>query len=456
MTRNIVQIVADDLGFGDLGHFNGGVTHTPNIDRLFQKGATFTNAFSASAVCAPARAALLTGRYPHRTGAIDTLEGRGLDRIALRERTAADAFGAAEYRTGLIGKWHNGALDPRFSPTARGFEHFIGFQGGWLDYWEWTISDNGASRTKDGRYLTDVWAEAASSFVADQDPRPFYLMLAFNAPHFPLQAHEADLASVRSRVNVTTEVATIYAMVEAMDRAVGDVLAALEASGRLSDTLVLFTSDNGPHLGGASARPNLNLRDFKGTVYEGGIHVPFAAYCPGTIAEGQAIDSTLHFVDVLPTMLESTGVELAEGAQHVDGRSVWKTLAAAQVENPVRCWQWNRYSPVHNCNAAIREGRWKLVLPPIPEAMVVTPEDLEMDGDLKYRPGMHTTIRLGEPARSVPTDNEAELYDMEVDPGETTDLAGQHPKIVARLLLQLRGWFDSVEADRAIGLQSNL
>lgn len=455
MGLNIVQIVADDLGFGDIGRFNNGLTHTPNIDRLFREGTTFANAFSASPVCAPARAALLTGRYPHRTGAIDTLEGRGLDRIALREQTAANAFSQAGYRTGLVGKWHNGALDPRFAPAARGFQHFVGFQGGWMDYWDWKISCNGQKREKDGRYLTDVWAEEASAFVADKDDRPFYLMLAFNAPHYPLQAHQADLEAVKSRMQVTEEVATIYAMVEAMDRAVGQVLGALEASGQLENTLVLFTSDNGPHLAGASARPNLNLRDFKGKVYEGGIHVPFAAYCPGTIPAGRTENSSLHFVDMLPTLLEATGAAPAAGALPMDGRSIWAALARSSVDDPTRYWQWNRYSPVQNCNAAVREGRWKLVFPPIPEAMIVTPEDLQMDEDLKYHPELHPTIRAGEPPRTVPSENAAELYDVDADPGETTNLASRYPDIVERLSGQLKGWFDSVEADRAVGLASN-
>ncbi|WP_165368204.1 sulfatase-like hydrolase/transferase, partial [Phytoactinopolyspora endophytica] len=128
---NIIHIVVDDLGHGDLGFMNDGRSRTPNLDRLAADGVVLRNHYSASPVCAPARASFLTGRYPHRTGAVDTLEGRGLDRIGLRERLVADDLCAAGYATGLVGKWHNGALDDRFHPTRRGFHEFVGFSGGW-------------------------------------------------------------------------------------------------------------------------------------------------------------------------------------------------------------------------------------------------------------------------------------------------------------------------------------
>jgi arylsulfatase B len=141
---NLVVIVADDMGYGDIGAFGNAAVQTPALDALAAEGLVLTQHYSASPVCAPARAGLLTGRYPHRTGAIDTLEGRGLDRLALRESTIADALKAAGYATGLIGKWHPGALDTRYHPNRRGFEQFAGFRGGWQDYWE-SITD-GESR----------------------------------------------------------------------------------------------------------------------------------------------------------------------------------------------------------------------------------------------------------------------------------------------------------------------
>ena len=136
---NCVVVVADDMGYGDLGLFNDGRCATPNLDRMASEGLCLTQHYSGSPVCAPSRAALLTGKYPHRTGAIDTLQGRGLDRIGLGQTTLADVFRQAGYRTGLLGKWHNGALDPRFHPNARGFEEFVGFCGGYCDYYEYYL-----------------------------------------------------------------------------------------------------------------------------------------------------------------------------------------------------------------------------------------------------------------------------------------------------------------------------
>ncbi|MDQ1373292.1 MAG: arylsulfatase, partial [Actinomycetota bacterium] len=185
---NLLVILADDMGYGDFSCFNHGASSTPVLDQLVGDGTCLTQHYSASPVCAPARASLLTGRYPHRTGAIDTLEGRGLDRIKLSERTLADLLAAAGYATGLVGKWHNGALDDRYHPNRRGFAEFAGFRGGWSDYWHWYMDRNGSVQQGDGRYLTDVLTEEAVAFVRRHRTEPFFLHLAYSAPHFPLQA----------------------------------------------------------------------------------------------------------------------------------------------------------------------------------------------------------------------------------------------------------------------------
>ncbi|MGH2897111.1 MAG: sulfatase-like hydrolase/transferase, partial [Solirubrobacteraceae bacterium] len=250
MRPNIVLIVADDLGYGDLGCWNGGLSQTPALDALVAEGVSLAQHYSASPVCAPARAALLTGRHPHRTGAIDTLELRGLDRLALRETTIADLLRRAGYATGMVGKWHNGALDPRYHPNRRGFEEFAGFSGGWHPYFDWRLDRNGVESKSDGRYLTDVFTDEAIGFIERHARAPFFLYLAYSAPHFPFEAPAEDVAPFAETGRFTRAVATLYGMVRAMDRGVARVREALARSGLEQNTLVLFTSDNGPQFGG--------------------------------------------------------------------------------------------------------------------------------------------------------------------------------------------------------------
>jgi arylsulfatase A-like enzyme len=154
---NIVLILADDMGYGDFSAFNGGLSRTPTLDALIDESVCLTQHYTASCVCNPSRATLLTGRYPHRTGSIDTLEWWGLERLALRETTLADVLQGMGYATGLVGKWHLGAFDPRYHPNARGFDEAVCFRGGMHDYYNWRVEYNDRVERADGRYLTDVW-----------------------------------------------------------------------------------------------------------------------------------------------------------------------------------------------------------------------------------------------------------------------------------------------------------
>ena len=154
---NVILIVADDLGYGDLAIFGNPVVRTPHLDALARSGVLLSQHYSGSPICAPARASILTGRYNHRTGAVDVPSNRGLDRIALAEQTIADRFKSAGYATGMVGKWHNGVHDMRYHPNSRGFDEFAGFLNGGMDYWEWVLDYNGSPRPSDGRYLTDVF-----------------------------------------------------------------------------------------------------------------------------------------------------------------------------------------------------------------------------------------------------------------------------------------------------------
>ncbi len=450
---NIVVIVADDMGFGDLSCYNGGLSSTPVLDQLVADGTSLTQHYSASPVCAPARASLLTGRYPHRTGAIDTLEGRGLDRLALDERTIADLLRAGGYATGLVGKWHNGALDDRYHPNQRGFDEFAGFSGGWSDYWMWRLDRNGTKTGADGRYLTDVLTDEAIEFVGRHAREPFFLHLAYSAPHFPLQAPDGDVAPFAESGRFTSAVVNIYGMLASLDRGIGRLLDELSALGLVDDTLVLFTSDNGPQFTGTgdndSTRFNCGYRGAKLLVYEGGIRLPAILRWPSGLAERIPIDDLVHFTDWLPTLLAVAGLE-PPAELHLDGVNVLPLLQGEPGEVPsTRFWQWNRYQPVAQCNAAMRDGSWKLVRPAIAEAMEVAQEDLAMDVQLKYSPDAHREIRSSPfPDRVMPPPPPAQLFDLASDPGEAHDLAPAEPARVARMEAALSAWFEEVEADR--------
>ena len=213
---NVLLIVADDMGYGDFGTFNPGVVQTPNLDELLVQGTCFRQHYSASPICSPARASLVTGRVPQRTGAITQHELHGLDRIALREVTMADMFQSSGYSTGLVGKWHNGALDRRYEPNARGFQEFVGFCGGWSDYYDYTLRVNESYRKSDGSYLTDVFTDEALSFIKRHKEEPFFLQLAYTAPHAPFQAPDELVEKYKAKGH-NRITATTYAMIEIMD-----------------------------------------------------------------------------------------------------------------------------------------------------------------------------------------------------------------------------------------------
>jgi len=449
---NIIFIMADDMGYGDFGAFNDGRSDTPTLDRLVGESVCLTQHYSASPVCAPARAGLLTGRYPHRTGAIDTFEGRGLDRIALRETTMADLFKAAGYRTGLVGKWHNGALDSRYHPNARGFDEFIGFQGGWQDYYRWRLDYNGKFQKGDGRYLTDVFTDEGIHFIKRNHKNPFFLHLSYNAPHFPMQAPDQKVQKYIDR-GFNKGVALVYAMIECMDQGIERVLETIQQTGIKNNTIVIFTSDNGPDFGGvdemSKKRFNCQFNGFKGNVYEGGIRLPLTMRWPEGLDGGRKFDQMTHFTDWLPTLLACAEIE-ASAQLNLDGQNLLPVLRGEQgTLNPKRFWQWNRYMPEITTNAAMRNGDWKLVRPDMPEAKFVAPADLAFDIAIKYHPELfHDILDIPEPIRDMPPAPPAQLFNLKDDPCEGNDLAPKYPERVDQMLSQLEGWFGEVEADR--------
>lgn len=451
---NIVFILADDMGYGDFSAFNGGLSSTPTLDSLREESLCLTQQYTASPVCNPSRACLLTGRYPHRTGSIDTLEWRGLERLALRERTLADLLQNAGYATGLIGKWHLGAFDPRYHPNRRGFDEAVCFRGGMHDYYQWRLEFNDAVHRGDGRYLTDVWTGEAVKFIERHRQEPFFLHLTFNAPHTPLQVPEEETESFLGKEGLSKGVATLYGMIHRMDTGVARLLSTLDHCGLRENTIVLFTSDNGPQFGGEGEmkldRFNCHFNGAKGSVYEGGLRVPMLIRWPAGLPGGREVTDMVHFSDWMPTLLAMAGLELPPDNLPLDGVNVLPVLRgeSGKVQTN-RCWQWNRYTPLVECNAAIREGDWKLVRPAIREAMEVP--DLQWLHTCMYEHEYfieHGIIREPDPPREIPAPPPAELYNLAEDPLERRDLASQHPDIAHHLLVDLENWFEEVEAER--------
>ncbi len=450
MTKpNIILIIADDMGYGDFGIFNDQISCTPQLDALVEQGLTLTQHYSAAPVCAPARAALMTGRYPHRTGGIDTLEARGLDRLRLDERTLADVLGGAGYATALIGKWHNGALDPRYHPTARGYQEFIGFQGGWNPYYSYRLDRNGTIEYGDkNQYLTDVFSDAAVDFIERNQRGPFFLQLAYNAPHFPLEAPDA-IARKYADMGFSLGVSLLYAMIEVMDAGIGRITAQLDDLGIVDNTILMFTSDNGPALGDwngfSQRRFNYNFNGGKGNTYEGGIRVPMILRWPDGLTGGIRSDAMAHFSDWFPTLLNLAGVDVPSD-RPLDGVDISPALRGdTSGVYPQRCWQWNRYTPLGECNAAIRDGDWKLLRPLIPEAMQVSALDTAQDHAIKYYPERFADIiREPDPPRTVPEPPAPLLFNIAEDPFERQDLAAQQPGRVEAMERELERWFVDV------------
>ncbi len=415
---NVILILADDMAVGDLSCRNGGRSRTPNLDRLWREGVNFPRACSGSAVCAPARAALLTGRYPHRTGAV-TLNMEKypeLSRIRKDETTMADLFRAGGYRTGLIGKWHSGA-GPEYHPLSRGFDEFEGFIGHLYvpNYFNFKLDIQRAKTAFPGRYLTEDLSARALNFVRRHRDERFFLHLAHYAPHRPLGAPEERIQPYVER-GLDRETATVYAMIEIMDEGIGALLAELERLKLRDNTIVIFASDNGPDPLVAE-RFNLDQRGTKYTIYQGGIHVPFVFQWPARYAAGTRAE-VVHFTDVLPTLVELCGLDA--GGLKFDGASLAPILAAKKGALPKRrFWQWNRLTPRYTHNAAVREGDWKLVRP-------------------------YVTRNIPKADSTLPP----ALYNLADDPAESRDVSGENRELTERLAAALERWSVEVERDR--------
>jgi arylsulfatase A len=446
---NIVLILADDMGCGDIGAFNFGTSQTPVLDSLLEDGAWLTQHYAGSAVCAPSRAALLTGRYPQRTGTIDTQVDYGLRDMAARERTIADLLRQNGYATGHIGKWHLGWRNPGCRPLNRGFDEAISLET--THHWDWVINRNGKREESDGRYLADVLNDEAVGFIHRHQNEPFFLYLAHFAPHTPLLAPEQDIEPFR-RQGLSEELSTLYGMIRCMDRGIGRVLDELDRVGLRENTLVIFSSDNGPQFATSWTdryrieRYNFGFRGHKDLVCEGGIRVPAIIRWPAGLKVHGAIHDVTHFCDWLPTLLAAAGMALPKDNLPLDGRSLLPLLRGEQAELPERrFWQFSRYYPTAYHNAAVRDGDWKLVRPVMGDGV-----DGPVLGILKPRGIVeppHQFIEDTPYIPQLPPGLPAQLFNLRTDPQELHDLAAQYPDRVERMEQMLDDWFYAVMTD---------
>ena len=402
---NVLLILADDHGYGDISAHNGPAIQTPHIDRIAAGGARFTKFYANSSVCSPSRASLMTGRYPDRAGVpgvIRTHPENSWGYFRQDAVTLPSALKQKDYHTALIGKWHLG-LQPENHPCKRGFDHFHGFLGDMMDdYYTHLRHDINYMRhdleTIDPRgHATDLFTEWSMDFMRSQaqSSDPFFLYLAYNAPHTPIQPPDDWVERVREREpDISPQRAKYIALVEHMDAGIGRVLDTLVETDQLSNTLVIYTSDNGGDMKvGAHNGP---LRGQKGDMYEGGIRVPTCAMWPGNIPEGYVTDQVALLMDLFPTVCEVADAPITH---EIEGRSIWQTLQGEQQDLSERILYWLR-----------REGGG---------TFFGQPQHAVRQGDIKL---LHN--RPFEPL---------ELYDLSSDPLETTNNVETHAELFGEM-----------------------
>ncbi len=411
---NIVIILADDLGYGDLGFQGCPDIPTPRIDSLAMNGARCTNGYVTGPNCSPTRAGLLTGRYQQRFGhEFNPAETRG-ERfgLPLSETTIANRLKAGGYVTGIIGKWHLG-FTRQYHPQMRGFDEFFGFLGGARPYFpgRGAAIYRGTEAVREREYLTDAFGREAVSFITRHKDRPFLLYLAFNAVHLPKQATDDRLARFAS---ITDPARRNYAAVlAALDEAVGKVLDAVRSERLEEKTLIFFLSDNGgpTRMGGINGSRNAPLRGSKRTTLEGGVHVPFVVQWKGKIPAGTIYDQPVIQLDILPTALAAAGVGIRPEWQ-LDGVDLVPYLRRQTSGPPHEALFWRQGKQM-----AIRKGDWKLV---------------RYDRAVEI-PGAVSSL-------ANPDVSALRLYDLARDRGEAHDLAAEQPDRVKELLGAWNAW----------------
>ena len=397
---NVVVIISDDMGYADIGCQGCKDIPTPNIDSIARKGVRFTNGYVSCPVCSPTRAGLATGLYQQRFGhEYNTGPPPGGLReqvgLPLTEVTIADVLKSAGYVTGAVGKWHLG-MAPHFHPFKRGYDEFFGFLHGGHSYIDPGLGTfnpilRGTEPIDEKEYLTDAFSREAVAFVERHRKERFFLYLAYNAVHTPMQAPPRYKDSFE---HITEQKRRIYAgMLTAMDEGIGKLLAKLRELGLEKDTLLFFINDNGGPTPANGSR-NTPLRATKGTMYEGGVRVPFIVQWPGRLKAGRTYDKPVISLDILPTSAAAAGAELPSGRK-LDGVNLFPYLTGEKKQPPHEVLFWRSGQ-----NHAARKGNWKLV-------------------------------KMG---------NETGLYNLASDISESKDLKAEKPEILKEMQEAYEQW----------------
>jgi len=435
---NVVIILADDLGWADLGCYGADVHETPNLDRFASEGVKFTQAYASAPVCSPTRAALMTGKYPARLHMTvwfeqsqDPPQNRRLipplteGNLPHAEVTLAERLAEAGYFTAHLGKWHLG--DAAHYPETQGFDLNIGgsfwgapstffypYRGLWSNTEEIRYVP-GLEWGHEGEYLTDRLTDEALATIDRVADQPFFLHLAYHTVHTPIEGKPDVFEQYRKKIAPGDhhQNAGYAAMVHSLDGNVGRLLKKLEELDLEDNTLVIFTSDNGGFVNvhrGEQVTSNYPLRSGKGSLYEGGLRVPLMIRLPGVTSPGAVCDEPVLSMDLHPTIANLTGCEVVDHSEAFDGIDVSTVLKdpASSLEREAVFFHYPHYYPTTTPVSAVRRGPWKL---------------------LQYH-----------------EDGRTELYQLEDDPGEQNDVASAHPEVASQLQTQLTAWLDEVDA----------
>lgn len=393
---NVLLVMTDDQGWGDVRSHSNDLLDTPVHDRLAAQGARFDR-FYVSPVCAPTRASLLSGRYHLRCGVHGVT--RAQETMRAEEVTIAEVLKQSGYATGCFGKWHNGAHFPNH-PNGQGFDHFVGFCGGhWTLYFDTRLEHNGRPIKTEG-YIADVLTDAALRFIRKNREQPFFCYVPYNTPHTPFQVPDRYFDKHKAR-GLDDSLACIYGMVENIDHNLGRLLALLDELKLAENTIVVFTTDNGPN----TARYNGDMRGRKGSVHEGGVRVPCFIRWPGHVRPGQTVTQIASHIDLLPTIVDLCGLP-APKTLPLDGVSLVPLLEGRTADWPDRLIysHWMGGGQVLPNRGSVRSQRHRAVF---------------------ERKGW-------------------QLYDMLDDPGQKTDLAKSQPDVLAPLRTAYEAWFTDV------------